>query len=258
MKFETKDIELSLGSAFSGIEGFGLGAKWNGIHLVWHSETNEFCNKIIKKHFPQSVSLGDISKVKKVQYADIIAGGFPCQDISLAQQSNGGAKGIKGDESGLWNEMYKLCRENRYKYIVLENSSALTFRGLEYVLCDLAKIGYDVEWKCLRGYDFGLPDKRERIYIIAYPIEMRCTRNGEIETCFRELHPKRTSRQIALSVPIKRVKRGDDFSNLRVDTKFSKGLDKRRIEALGNSVKPIIASYIFKCIKEHYKQQQPK
>lgn len=241
---------LTLGSLFGGIEGFGLGAEWSGIKLLWSCEIEKERHKVVKKHFKNTKIYEDIRKLRSPGYVDIISGGFPCQDISIAQQANGGAKGIKGNKSRLWTEMFRICREVRPKYILIENSSMLAVRGFEYVLCDLAKIGYDAEWRCLRGFDFGLPDKRERIYVIAYPKQKRWLGNYEITQCFREILPKRTPGQIALSMPIKRFGRRDDLSGLRMDNGFSKELDKSRIEGLGNAVKPIITSYLFKCIKE--------
>ncbi|CAL2077578.1 DNA (cytosine-5-)-methyltransferase [Tenacibaculum sp. 190524A02b] len=247
-------MELTNGSLFSGAGGFELGAEWQGIETLWNCEISEERRKLLNIRFPKAKQYGDIREIKNPGYTDIICGGFPCQDISIAQQHNGGAKGIKGERSGLWIEMHRICRDIRPKYILIENSSMLAVRGLEYVLCDLAKIGYDAEWRCLRGFDFGLPDKRERIYIIAYPKQIRCSGNNEITQCFREILPKRTPGQIALSMPIKRFKRRDSLSGLRMDNGFSKELDKNRIEAMGNAVKPIIASYLYKCIKEHYNQ----
>ena len=245
---------LTNGSLFSGAGGFELGAEWQGIKTIWNCEIIEKRREILKRRFPNAKQYSDIHRVRKPKYTDIICGGFPCQDISISQQTNGGAKGIKGNRSGLWSEMFRICGIVRPRYILIENSAMLAVRGLEYVLCDLAKIGYDAEWRCLRGFDFGLPDKRERIYIIAYTKQERRFGNNEITQCFREILPKRTPGQIALSMPIKRFGRRDNLQGLRMDNGFSKELDKSRIEAMGNAVKPIIASYLYKCINEHYKR----
>lgn len=242
---------MTTGSLFSGIEGFGLGAEWNDIKTTWSCEIETDRHKVIRKHFPNSKIYKDIKDVSNPKYVDIITGGFPCQDISIAQQHDGGAKGIKGSRSGLWSEMFRICREVRPKYILIENTSMLTVRGLERVLCDLSGIGYHAEWQCLYGYQFGVPDFRKRIYIIAYAKQKRCKSNNEIITCFRKILSKRTPRQVALSVPIKRFKRRSDLSDVRMDNDFSKELDESRIAGLGNAVKPIIAAYLFKCVKIH-------
>ena len=94
---------------------------------------------------------------------DIISGGFPCQDISIA----GKGKGIKGEKSGLWREMRRVVSEIRPYYAFIENSPILTIRGLERVICDLTALGYDTKWGVLGAYDLGAPHKRDRIWILA-------------------------------------------------------------------------------------------
>ena len=95
----------------------------------------------------------------------IITGGFPCQDISLA----GKGTGIRGSRSGLWFEMWRIIRDLRPCFAIMENVGALTFRGLTDVLGSLAEIGYDAEWQDIRAEDMGAPHRRERIWIVAYP-----------------------------------------------------------------------------------------
>jgi len=96
---------------------------------------------------------------------DVVSGGFPCQDISVA----GGGKGIEGERSGMWREMARIIGEVRPQYAFIENSPMLTTRGLERVLADLAKMGFDARWGVLGANDVGAPHKRERIWILAYP-----------------------------------------------------------------------------------------
>lgn len=94
---------------------------------------------------------------------DVISGGFPCQDISVA----GKGAGITGERSGLWSEMRRIIGEVRPRFVFVENSPALTFRGLGAVLGDLAALGYDARWGVLGAVDAGAPHKRERIWIVA-------------------------------------------------------------------------------------------
>jgi len=94
---------------------------------------------------------------------DIVAGGFPCQDISCA----GKGAGIEGERSGLWGEMARVIREIRPRYAFVENSPMLTVRGLGRVLGDLAEIGYDARWGVLGANSVGAPHKRDRIWIRA-------------------------------------------------------------------------------------------
>ena len=93
---------------------------------------------------------------------DVVSGGFPCQDISLA----GKGAGIEGQRSGLWSEFARIIGEVRPRYAFVENSPALTSRGLGYVLSDLAALGFDAEWGCLGAHNVGAPHKRDRIWIL--------------------------------------------------------------------------------------------
>jgi len=157
---------------FSGIGGFALGAYLAGFRAENHfySEIDNFCIELYKKRFTDSIYLGDIKNIdcdelkRKYHGEWVITGGFPCQDISIA----GKGAGLDGERSGLWFEMWRIIRELRPKFIIAENVSAITFRGLARVLSSLAEIGYSAEWQSIRASDFGAPHKRERIWIVAY------------------------------------------------------------------------------------------
>ena len=101
---------------------------------------------------------------------DIVAGGFPCQDISVA----GKGAGINGERSGMWSHMARIIGEVRPRFAYIENSPALVNRGLDRVLCDLAALGYDAEWTVMGASDVGAPHKRERIWILAYTERNDC------------------------------------------------------------------------------------
>ena len=98
---------------------------------------------------------------------DVVSGGFPCQDISSA----GKGAGITGTRSGLWAEMHRIVCEIRPRYVFVENSPALTSRGLGRVLGDLAASGYDAAWLVLGAADVGAPHRRDRIWILATEAE---------------------------------------------------------------------------------------
>ena len=93
----------------------------------------------------------------------VISGGFPCQDISVA----GKGAGLAGARSGLWSEFARIIGELRPRYAFIENSPMLTVRGLDVVLCDLAKMGFDAEWGVLSAADVGANHQRERIWVLA-------------------------------------------------------------------------------------------
>ena len=164
---------------FHGIGGFALGAYWAGMKFEHHycSDIEPWCQELYAKRFPDSIQLGDITKIdaKDLPAGDwIITGGFPCQDISIA----GKGAGIHGERSGLWFEYWRLIRDLRPRFAIMENVGMLVHRGLREVLGSLAEIGYDAEWQDIRASDVGAPHRRERIWIVAYARNTRDNRFG--------------------------------------------------------------------------------
>jgi len=107
-------------------------------------------------------------------HVDVVSGGFPCQDISVA----GKGDGLDGERSGLWSEMARIIGEVQPRFAFVENSPMLTSRGLDRVLADLSTLGYDAEWGVVGADDAGAPHRRERIWILAY-----AQRSRGIERC---------------------------------------------------------------------------
>lgn len=95
---------------------------------------------------------------------DLIYGGFPCQDISIA----GNGRGLEGERSGLFFEIARLVREIRPSYVFLENVAAIAFRGLDRIAAEMASLGYDCRWDMLRASDVGALHRRERWWLLAY------------------------------------------------------------------------------------------
>ena len=157
---------MTLGSCFAGIGGFDLGFERAGFDVRWQIEKDDFCRKVLAKHWPEVKRYGDITDIDAEQLEEVecIIGGFPCQDISLA----GKGAGLDGDRSGLWWEMYRIIGALRPRYAVMENVPALTGRGLDAVLGSLSEIGYDAEWEIVSAAAVGAPHIRERIFIVAY------------------------------------------------------------------------------------------
>lgn len=154
---------------FSGIGGFALGAHWAGLRFDRHyfSEVDDYALRTYSSRFPDAEPLGDIRAIQgdDLPRGDwIIAGGFPCQDISVA----GKGAGLEGERSGLWYEYARIIGEIRPRYAIMENVGALAFRGLDSVLGSLAALGYDAEWQDIRASDVGAPHRRERIWIVAW------------------------------------------------------------------------------------------
>jgi len=164
---------------FSGIGGFSLGMeKTGGFETVAFCEIEPFCHKVLKKHWQDVPIYNDIKELtyEKMQ-ADgieptVITGGFPCQDISVA----GEQKGIIGERSSLWSEYARLIEDVRPTWAIIENVPTLRSKGLALVLQNLSEIGYNAEWHCIPCSTVGGLHRRDRIWIIAYPMENpRCT-----------------------------------------------------------------------------------
>jgi DNA (cytosine-5)-methyltransferase 1 len=156
---------------FSGIGGFSLGLERAGMETVAFCEIDAKARLVLKKHWPEVSIYEDVSTLKgsDLHDIDVICGGFPCQDISLA----GKGAGLEGERSGLWFQFHRLIKEIRPRYAIIENVSALRSRGLDQVLGSLAEIGYDAEWHCIPASAIGAPHRRDRIWIVAYPNQQR-------------------------------------------------------------------------------------
>lgn len=157
---------------FSGIGGFSLGLeRTGGFKTVAFCEINEFCREVLNQHWPDIPVYDDVRGLTAARlgadgvHPDVITGGFPCQDISLA----GKGAGLSGERSGLWFEFRRLIAEICPAWVIIENVSALRSRGLDAVLGSLAEIGYDAEWHCIPAAAVGAPHRRDRIWIVAYP-----------------------------------------------------------------------------------------
>ena len=158
---------LTIGSLFSGIGGLELGLEAAlEARTVWQVEQDGFCRQVLAKHWPHAVRYDDVRTVGRdvLSPVDIICGGFPCQDLSFA----GKGAGLAGARSGLWREFARIVRELRPRCVVVENVPALVGRGFGTVLGDLAALGYDSWWDCVRASDIGAPHKRERLFVVAY------------------------------------------------------------------------------------------
>jgi DNA (cytosine-5)-methyltransferase 1 len=153
---------------FSGIGGFSLGLERAGMRTAAFCEIDPHARKVLNKHWPDVPVFTDVSTLSKDdlnEQIDVIAGGFPCQDISTA----GLGAGLSGSRSGLWFQFHRLIKEIQPRYAIIENVSALRSRGLDKVLWSLAEIGYDAEWHCIPASAVGAPHRRDRIWIVAYP-----------------------------------------------------------------------------------------
>jgi DNA (cytosine-5)-methyltransferase 1 len=167
LEMKLHKLTPTLGSLFAGIGGIDLGFERAGFKTAWQVEIDPYCRKVLAKHFPDAERFEDVREVgaHNLCPVEVIAGGFPCQDISNA----GRQAGITGERSGLWKEYARIIGELRPHFVLVENVAALLGRGIDVVCGDLAEIGYDAEWKIISAADVGAPHLRERVWLLAYP-----------------------------------------------------------------------------------------
>jgi len=162
-------LAARIGSLCTGYGGLDEGVRSVlGGELAWVADNDEGAAAILAHRFPSVKNLGDIGQAdwSAVEPVDILAGGFPCQPVSLAGKQLGEA-----DERWIWPAVARAVRDLRPGLVVLENVSALVVRGLAGVVADLAEIGYVGSWCCLRASDVGACHRRERVFILAWPAE---------------------------------------------------------------------------------------
>lgn len=161
---------LRMIDTFSGIGGFSLAAQWlGGIETVQFVEREPFCQQILRKHWPDVPIHDDICTFNPARgSADVVCGGFPCQDISNA----GKGAGLAGERSGLFYELLRVVRMVGPRYVVLENVAAILGRGMDDVLGALAEAGYDAEWVCIPASAVGACHRRDRWWCVAYAPHM--------------------------------------------------------------------------------------
>ena len=184
--------KLKVLDLFSGIGDFSLGLeRTGGFETVAFCEIEPFPRRVLAKHWPEVHCYEDVTKLtgdilrRDGIAVDVITGGFPCQDLSLAGKKAGMGEGTR---SGLWSEIVRLIGELRPRYVIVENVANLlsgpsSKRGGWFgrVLGDLAECGYDAEWHCIPAWFVGAPHKRQRVWIVAYPAEVQ--RDGRGEHC---------------------------------------------------------------------------
>ena len=235
---------------FSGIGGFALAAQriWKeNLNILGFCEIEPYAQKVLNKNFPGVPVYKDIKELNgnKFKDIDLITGGFPCQDISIA----GYGKGIEGDRSGLWSEMLRVISEIRPRFALIENVSAITFRGGTRVVSDLAEIGYDTEWQTISAAYVGALHRRNRMWFVSYPSDSRSehSKHGEGKT-----DPEQTEM-------VRQCQRGlfgnkGEFREEIRSTEFvrkSNGIPHRmdRIKGLGNAIVPQVAEIIMEKIQ---------
>jgi DNA (cytosine-5)-methyltransferase 1 len=231
---------VTFGSLFSGVGGLDLGLERAGFECRWQVEKDEFCRKVLQKHWPGVPKYGDIYEVDftTLEPVDLICGGFPCQPFSCAGKQLG-----ENDERYLWPEFARAIRQVKPQWVLLENVPGLLAMAREFgqVLADLASCGFDASWSVLSACSMGAPHTRKRLFVVANANGARLERRWQ--------HGKRAPKR-----PTWSGLEGADWNQLAAH--FHGMVDgpshrTHRIKAGGNAVNPDCAEWIGRRIMEH-------
>lgn len=279
-------MPFTFGSLFSGIGGIDLGFERAGMVCKWQVEINEYCRRVLEKHWPTVRRWGDVATFPPVADAagilrertgkecdgslfqawrvDLIAGGFPCQPVSVA-----GRRQAERDPRWLWPHFARIVRQLRPRYVFVENVPGLLLPGSggPGIFADLAQMGFDAEWATLPASAFGAPHLRERVFIVAYSQKEPCLRKRRRNTTRQQgakakigfKKPPAVAVSDGNSPQARIFRAGREVAALPFPcwgtdqpgvARTSYGVPHRvdRIEGLGNAVVPQVAEWIGRLI----------
>lgn len=166
-----KEDEMNVLDTFSGIGGFSLAFQRAGASIVAHSEIDKQASKVLHKQFPATPNLGDIRHVTPEAIpasVDLVCGGTPCQNLSIA----GNRKGLAGEKSGLWYEYLRVVTELRPSWVFWENvpHALHSNQGRDFaaIIFSLGERGYKLAWRVLDAQYFGVPQRRRRLFVVGH------------------------------------------------------------------------------------------
>lgn len=175
---EAPGRELTVASFFSGIGGFDLGFGRCGFSITYQCEIHDYCASILKRHWPKvprGKNIKEVLDATGIPDASVWVGGFPCQDVSVARM--GPRAGLKGQQSGLFHEFSRLVEQRSPRVVLIENVPGLLSshkgRDFQIVIRTLAELGYCVGWRVLNSKNFGVPQSRQRVFIVGTHRERR-------------------------------------------------------------------------------------
>lgn len=252
---------------FSGIGGFSLGLeRTGGFETVAFCEIEPFPRRVLAKHWPEVQIYDDVRTLTGDVLAgdgiavDVITGGFPCQDLSVAGKQRGLGEGTR---SGLWSEIVRLIGDLSPRYVIVENVANMLAgpsgkRGGWFgrVLADLAECGYDAEWENIPAAAVGLAHLRERVWLMAYPEQKQRVRpvfagNDAAKRAWGRASQRQQNgvrSQVGKAVPSVFGRRVDQPNPHRVAYGVSDW--SHRLAACGNAVVPQIPELIGRAILE--------
>ena len=271
---------MRFGSLFAGIGGLDLGLERAGMECAWQVEIDDYCTRVLAKHWPDVPKYGDVRDVGEhnLEPVDLIAGGFPCQPHSVAGKRRGAE-----DDRNLWPEFIRIIEELEPRLVLAENVPGIVTTYLDKVLSDLEGAGYTCATLNLPACAFDAPHKRARIFIVAYATgrkdDERRPRNmgktsasgesvnatiGDGSTNVPNPPSERLQRQRTQGEQITKAHGGQDVplcngGHRTIWTvepnvgRVADGIPNRvdRLRGLGNAVVPQVAEWIGRRIIEH-------
>jgi DNA (cytosine-5)-methyltransferase 1 len=192
---------MTVGSLFAGIGGFDLGLERAGFEIKWQVENDEYCNRVLAKHWPRVKRYGDIRSIdwRTIPRVDLVCGGFPCQPFSLAGQRRG-----QDDDRYLWPEMRLAVLHAEPTWVIAENVPGLIGPALDEVLSDLEAAGYETGTLAVPACAVGAPHIRQRIWILAHARRFgdnrrssECGGQEEAGACYRATRSSQYTEHVA-------------------------------------------------------------
>ena len=242
---------MTCGDLFAGIGGMSLGLEWAGGFTVrWQVESDPYCENVLARHWPHVARRQDVrfAGAANLERVDLIAGGFPCQDVSTAGK---GAGLERGHRSGLWREFARIVRELRPRWVLVENVPALRGRGADIVLGDLEAAGYAC-WPLVVGArHVEAPHRRDRVWIVARLADGDATglEGRRVPGCERThqwpagpgSRPHEWEQPRTVESPMGRAAHG-------ISARLASARWRNALRALGNSVVPQVVEVIGRAI----------
>ena len=231
---------------FSGIGGFSLAGEWAGFKTVGFCEIDSYCQKVLKKNFPDVPIFDDIRKLNRSDIdgtVDVITGGFPCQPFSVA----GRKKGTQ-DDRDLWPQMFRIIKEFKPTWVVGENVANFVSMAFQRTKTDLESEGYEVQPFIIPACSVNAPHKRDRVWIMAYANNKRLSRFQQSNA-----DTVQSSKKKRFAVRGFNYDYEMEYPNIPKDIRVDDGLPYRvdRVRGLGNAIVPQVAYQILKAISDN-------
>ena len=172
----TRKKQPTVISLFAGVGGMDLGFIEAGFKVVWANDFEKDCAKTYQRNIGDHIVVGDIRDIKSKDLPknpDVVIGGFPCQGFSI----NNINRTMKDERNHLYKEMLRIIKDTKPKYFVAENVKGLLSmekgKVIELILNDFRNIGYEVDYKLLTAADYGVPQMRQRVFIVGNRINKK-------------------------------------------------------------------------------------